>query len=185
MSAHLRSLFTATLGILLCVAKASDAFACTCAVASVEDQYERATHVYLGRVVSTREINASWGPGSGIKFAKFERVRAFKGRVASVMSAQVAQGSCASSYLVGSTYVVFAFPAGTASPCGGTQPYFSSRDSQLLLQLERLKEVARLSSNPSLERTSTGLALGPRSASGHHPSRGPSANPVGSAQLKR
>jgi hypothetical protein len=39
--------------------------------------------------------------------------------------------------------------------------------------------------NPSLERTSTGLALGPRSARCHHPLRGPSANPAGSAQLKR
>ena len=39
--------------------------------------------------------------------------------------------------------------------------------------------------NPSLERTSTGLALGPRAVQCHHPSRGPSANPVGSAQLKR
>jgi hypothetical protein len=40
-------------------------------------------------------------------------------------------------------------------------------------------------SNPSLERTSTGLALGPRAVQCHHPSRGPSANPAGSAQLKR
>ncbi len=32
--------------------------------------------------------------------------------------------------------------------------------------------------NPSLERTSPGLALGPRGGSGHHPPRGPSANPV-------
>jgi hypothetical protein len=39
--------------------------------------------------------------------------------------------------------------------------------------------------NPSLERTSTGLALGPRGYSGHHPPRGPSTNPVASAQLKR
>ena len=39
--------------------------------------------------------------------------------------------------------------------------------------------------NPSLERTSTGLALGPRTGQCHHPLRGPSANPVGSAQLKR
>jgi hypothetical protein len=39
--------------------------------------------------------------------------------------------------------------------------------------------------NPSLERTSTGLALGPRGYSGHHSPRGPSANPAGSAQLKR
>ena len=39
--------------------------------------------------------------------------------------------------------------------------------------------------NPSLERTSTGLALGPRGFSGYRPPRGPSANPVGSAQLKR
>jgi hypothetical protein len=39
--------------------------------------------------------------------------------------------------------------------------------------------------NPSLERTSTGLALGPRTGQCHHPSRGPSANPAASAQLKR
>ena len=39
--------------------------------------------------------------------------------------------------------------------------------------------------NPSLERTSTGLALGPRTGQCHHPLRGPSANPAGSAQLKR
>ena len=39
--------------------------------------------------------------------------------------------------------------------------------------------------NPSLERTSTGLALGPRASQCHHPSRGPSTNPVASAQLKR
>ena len=39
--------------------------------------------------------------------------------------------------------------------------------------------------NPSLERTSTGLALGPRTGQCHHPLRGPSTNPVASAQLKR
>lgn len=39
--------------------------------------------------------------------------------------------------------------------------------------------------NPSLERTSTGKPLGPRGGSGHHPARGPSGFPVGSAQLKR
>jgi hypothetical protein len=39
--------------------------------------------------------------------------------------------------------------------------------------------------NPSLERTSTGLALGPRTGQCHHPSRGPSTNPAVSAQLKR
>ena len=44
---------------------------------------------------------------------------------------------------------------------------------------------ARVRPNPSLERTSTGLALGPRAVQCHHPSRGPSANPAGSAQLKR
>ena len=48
-----------------------------------------------------------------------------------------------------------------------------------------LPSVTKPLPNPSLERTSTGLALGPRAVSGHHPSRGPSANPAGSAQLKR
>jgi hypothetical protein len=39
--------------------------------------------------------------------------------------------------------------------------------------------------NPSLERTSTGMALGPRGYAVHHPPRGPSTTPVVSAQLKR
>jgi hypothetical protein len=39
--------------------------------------------------------------------------------------------------------------------------------------------------NPSLERTSTGKPLGPRTGQCHHPLRGPSAFPVVSAQLKR
>jgi hypothetical protein len=39
--------------------------------------------------------------------------------------------------------------------------------------------------NPSLERTATGLALGPRGFSGYRPPRGPSANPASAAQLKR
>jgi len=38
--------------------------------------------------------------------------------------------------------------------------------------------------NPSLERTSTGMALGPRGVVVHHPPRGPSASPVPAAQLK-
>ena len=39
--------------------------------------------------------------------------------------------------------------------------------------------------NPSLERTPTGRALGPRSGQCHHPLRGPSALPASAAQLKR
>ncbi len=39
--------------------------------------------------------------------------------------------------------------------------------------------------NPSLEATLHGLALGPRAVVVNHPSRGPSANPRRSPQLKR
>jgi hypothetical protein len=39
--------------------------------------------------------------------------------------------------------------------------------------------------NPSLERTATGKALGPRVGVVHHPSRGPSAFLASAAQLKR
>ena len=45
--------------------------------------------------------------------------------------------------------------------------------------------AARPRPNPSLERTSTGVALGPRTGQCHHPLRGPSTTPVASAQLKR
>ena len=43
----------------------------------------------------------------------------------------------------------------------------------------------RVRPNPSLERTSTGMALGPRGAQVYAAPRGPSALPVASAQLKR
>jgi hypothetical protein len=49
----------------------------------------------------------------------------------------------------------------------------------------RMRSTSRVGPNPSLERTSTGLALGPRTGQCHHPLRGPSPNPAGSAQLKR
>jgi hypothetical protein len=39
--------------------------------------------------------------------------------------------------------------------------------------------------NPSLERTSTGMALGPRNALVYAASRGPSTIPAAAAQLKR
>ena len=39
--------------------------------------------------------------------------------------------------------------------------------------------------NPSLERTSTGLALGPRGFPVYPPPHGPSAKPLAAAQLKR
>ena len=39
--------------------------------------------------------------------------------------------------------------------------------------------------NPSLERTSTGKALGPLRAHAYHAPRGPSALPLPAAQLKR
>jgi hypothetical protein len=44
---------------------------------------------------------------------------------------------------------------------------------------------AKLRPNPSLEWTCTGMALGPRGYSGHHPPRGPSATPAPAPQLKR
>ena len=45
--------------------------------------------------------------------------------------------------------------------------------------------VTKATPNQSLEGTSTGKALGPRTGQYHHPSRGPSALPAAAAQLKR
>jgi hypothetical protein len=44
---------------------------------------------------------------------------------------------------------------------------------------------AALRPNPSLERTATGIALGPHNALVYAASRGPSAMPAAAAQLKR
>jgi hypothetical protein len=68
----------------------------------------------------------------------------------------------------------------------------SFSQSQLVFQVSKVVRIlthglaiTEVRPNPSLERTSTGLALGPRTGQCHHPLRGPSANPAGSAQLKR
>lgn len=53
------------------------------------------------------------------------------------------------------------------------------------MRLHQLAAGSQVTPNPSLERTSTGKALGPRTGQYHHPSRGPSASPVAAAQLKR
>ena len=67
-------------------------------------------------------------------------------------------------------------------PLAGRQEFklTSSRSSCRRLQLH-----CQVMANPSLERTSTGKALGPRSGVVHHPHRGPSALPAAAAQLKR
>ncbi len=59
---------------------------------------------------------------------------------------------------------------------------------QALLFLYSVGSVAhahQVTPNPSLERTATGGALGPRSGQCHHPLRGPSAPPAAASQLKR
>jgi len=49
----------------------------------------------------------------------------------------------------------------------------------------KLNSTEHAPPNPSLERTSTGMALGPRGSVVHHQPRGPSTMPVASVQLKR
>ena len=51
--------------------------------------------------------------------------------------------------------------------------------------LQHLGSSRAVLPNPSLERTATGKALGPRASRCHYLSRGPSAFPAPSAQLKR
>ena len=51
--------------------------------------------------------------------------------------------------------------------------------------MKKTLAAASVRPNPSLEQTSTGMALGPRGRAVYHPPRGPSASPAGSAQLKR
>jgi hypothetical protein len=56
---------------------------------------------------------------------------------------------------------------------------------QVGVYVTSLPSVTRALPNPSVERTSTGKALGPRTSQCHHPSRGPSASPAPAAHLKR
>ena len=84
-------------------------------------------------------------------------------------------------YLLGSPLTIGLATGQAARALGSRRSAASSRSAVLPVLCLR----PRATHNPSLERTPTGLALGPRTGSGHHPLRGPSANPVASAQLKR
>ena len=53
------------------------------------------------------------------------------------------------------------------------------------MEVTSRSEQQSVTPNPSLERTSTGMALGPRNALVYAASRGPSAIPAAAAQLKR
>ncbi len=91
--------------------------------------------------------------------------------------------------------VCAAFAAGVLVPVllllaiGSIAKYMQSKPklaSHSGLQQTYSEAAARLlRPNPSLERTRTGMALGPRGAHCHHSPRGPSAMPALSAQLKR
>ena len=67
-------------------------------------------------------------------------------------------------------------PARLGSISGASEPSSSSTSARL--------SPSRWP-NPSLERTSTGKALGPRGSQAYPPPRGPSTSPVPAAQLKR
>jgi len=72
-----------------------------------------------------------------------------------------------------------------ATPAAQRQPSTEVRtEEEWSVQRRRVLTYGVLP-NWSLERTSTGVALGPRGGRCHHPPRGPSATPVASAQLKR
>jgi hypothetical protein len=74
---------------------------------------------------------------------------------------------------------------------GALARFVTSLQAQVQTQLQSLPPAALTRSatnplpNPSLERTSTGKPFGPRGSRVYAPPRGPSAFPVGSAQLKR
>ena len=52
-------------------------------------------------------------------------------------------------------------------------------------QMDHMSYSGKVTPNPSLERTSTGMAPWPRDRAAYHRPRGQGATPVASAQLKR
>ena len=75
---------------------------------------------------------------------------------------------------------------GVITACSGSSRWRFNRQAFNLSSLRhQLGSSRAVRPNPSLERTCTGMALGPRGSSGHHPPRGPSATPAPASQLKR
>ena len=75
---------------------------------------------------------------------------------------------------------------GVVTACSGSSRGRFSHQGFILSPLgHRLCSPRAVLPNPSLERTSTGKALGPRGSQVYAPPRGPSASPAAAAQLKR
>ena len=53
------------------------------------------------------------------------------------------------------------------------------------VQAKLVSDAPRAMPNPSVKRRANGMALGPRAAVLHHPSRGPSTTPPSPAYLER
>lgn len=119
----------------------SDASACSCEQTSLAEHYQRASHVFRGRLIAIREESRTIELGSGDRQREvlwpylsgtFEILEEFKGEPGGLVSLRTEAGEamCGVSFDVALEYLFFAEADGHVSLCGGTlhsrYPHFSS-----------------------------------------------------------
>jgi hypothetical protein len=139
------ALNTLTFASLLIFLAAKSSFACSCIRSSVEEEFQNADAVFLGRVVS---VGGLWSSGG----AKFRVERSWKGVDVDEVTVHTVPNTCGFSFEEGEAYVIF----GGRSPEGklGTWACSNSTNvkydhtTKVLSYLEN-KETISLASAPA------------------------------------
>jgi hypothetical protein len=108
---------------LLSLMLVGHAVACQCLGLSIEEQIDRAAHVFRGRITSADWVRS--GPeGTGRVNAKFEVIAVLKGDPTRLegLSTATGPGDCGVPIIVGMEYVFFLGANGETSSCNGTMP---------------------------------------------------------------
>ncbi|MDO3410855.1 hypothetical protein QWJ34_13870 [Saccharibacillus sp. CPCC 101409] len=141
----------ALLGGLL--AETKPAYACSCALGSLDEKLEWAGQVFAGTVTDVRKpgpgLNGTISSGDPVSYT-FEVERAWKGRVYETTTLETPRGSesCGASFTNGQKYLVFARENGgvlTTSLCSGNELY----DGSVEPIVKRLGEPVELTAGAS------------------------------------
>jgi hypothetical protein len=112
----------------------------------VEENFSRATYVFVGRVISAQEIRRNLPLRSGV-IGTFELIESIKGNpeTLAVVESGYGGGDCGVPLLVGSTYIFFADPSGNIAIYSGTRGYTQGYgpDDTFLHKLQDLAHPAK------------------------------------------
>ena len=129
--------------LLLAGLGTSVALACSCVPRTVEENFNNAATIFVGRILSAQEIRGDESELSAVAgtFRIIETIKGNPERLA-VVETGFGGGDCGVPLLVGQSYVFFADPNGRINICNGTEGYTKGYEPDDAL-LQNLRELAK------------------------------------------